>query len=246
MPSLSLIFPAFNEAGNLPDAVSAASGVLDEIGADWEIIVVDDGSTDDTWMVAMALARQDGRIRPVRHAVNGGYGAALRTGFGEARWDLVFFTDADLQFDLAELPALIPLVERYDIVAGYRASRQDPGYRRLNAWAWGRAVRALFGLEVVDVNCAFKLFRRSVLSSISLRSAGAFINTELLVRARSAGCSLHQVPVSHFPRARGEQTGANPAVILRAFVELGEMYRELRLMRRFSRAEVPEPEREVA
>ena len=226
MSSLSVILPAFNEAGNLPDAVGEGLVVLDRLAGAGEILVVDYGSTDQTWAVLTALARQDSRVRALRHGSNAGYGAALRTGFGAARGDLIFFTDADLQFDLGELPALLSLAARADIVAGFRASRMDPGYRRVNALAWGWVVHAVFGLDVIDVNCAFKVLHRRVLDGISLRSSGAFINTELLVRARAAGFTLAQVPVSHFPRARGVQTGARPAVILKAIVELLSLVRE--------------------
>jgi glycosyltransferase involved in cell wall biosynthesis len=226
--SLSLVLPAFNEAANLPEGLAAAQVAL--AGLDWEVVVVDDGSADGTAEVVAAVAAAEPRVRLVRHPRNRGYGAALRSGFQAATRPWVMFTDADLQFDLREVHRLLDAAERYDIVAGYRADRQDPLNRRVNAWAWGQLVNASFDLDVRDVNCAFKLFRREVLE-LPLRSDGAFVNTELLARARAAGYRIRQVPVSHFPRQRGVQTGAQPRVVLRAFAELGRLYGELTALR---------------
>ena len=231
-PHLSLVLPAFNEADNLriglPRAVQAFSG----LGIEFEIVVVDDGSADATADTVQSAAQSDPRIRLVQHPANVGYGAALRSGFQAAHGQLVMFTDADLQFDLTEVDRLLAHADEYDIVAGFRAPRRDPWNRRLNAWAWGRLVNATFDLRIRDVNCAFKLFRREVLEEVSLRSDGAFVNTELLARARARGCRIRQVPVSHFQRRHGVQTGAQPKVVARAFVELAELYGDLQDARR--------------
>ncbi len=233
--SLSVVLPAYNEAANLPLSVAATASALHGLVRDWEILIVDDGSVDATREVAAQLAAADSRVKVLRHGQNRGYGAALRTGFRNASKELVFFTDADNQFDVTELGGLLPLVSRYDIVAGYRAVRQDPWNRQLNARGWGQLVNALFELDIRDVNCAFKLFRRRVLDRVEIRSDGAFVNTEVLARARAAGCTIREVPVRHFPRTVGEQTGARPRVILRAFAELVRLYGELRT------ASAPEP-----
>ena len=142
------------------------------------------------------------------------------------------FTDADFQFDLKEVGRLLAHVHAYDIVAGYRSPRRDPWNRRLNAWAWGRLVNATFDLRIRDVNCALKLFRREVLEGAELRSDGAFVNTELLARARSRGWRIQQVPVSHYKRTAGVQTGAQPKVVAKAFVELAQLYGDLQSARR--------------
>ena len=139
--------------------------------------------------------------------------------------DLVFFTDADLQFDAMEIDRLLPWIERYDIVAGYRSPRQDPWVRRANAAAWGLALYGAFGLDVEDVNCAFKLFKRKVLDGLTIDSDGAFVNAEILLRATMRGYTIKQVPVSHYARSAGIQTGAQPRVVLRAFRELARFYR---------------------
>lgn len=226
--SLSFVLPAFNERENIKAAVQQASRALSTlVGAgmldDWEVVVVDDGSMDGTADVVREL--YDPSVRLVQHQVNLGYGAALRTGFEASTMDLIFFTDADLQFDAMEIDRLLPWIERFDIVAGYRSPRQDPWVRRANAAAWGLALYGAFGLEVEDVNCAFKLFRRPVLDGLPIDSDGAFVNAEILLRAKMRGYTIKQVAVSHYARPAGVQTGAQPRVVLRAFRELARFYR---------------------
>ena len=227
-PRLSLVFPVFDEELNIGVLLDTALDVAPQLAPDFEIVVVDDGSRDGSAREVHARAAADRRIRMVHHPSNLGYGAALRSGLREARGELVFFSDADLQFDLSELAALLHHTERFDVVAGYRAPRRDPVGRRLLAWGWGLLVRMLFGLPVRDIDCAFKVFRRPVLESMPIASIGAFVNTEILVRARHAGYRIRQVPVSHRRRRHGRQSGANPRVILRALLELASLYRELR------------------
>ena len=227
-PDITFVLPAFNEGQNIQRSVLAASGALSRLVgqgriASWEIIVVDDGSDDATAQEVCSLAHEN--VRLVSHRRNLGYGAALRSGFDAARGRLVFFTDADLQFNADEIDRLLPWVTQYDIVAGYRSPRQDPWVRRANAAAWGMALYGAFGLEVTDVNCAFKLFRREVLDGLEIGSDGAFVNAEILLKASQRGFTIKQVPVSHFARSQGTQTGAHPKVVLRAFVELARFYR---------------------
>lgn len=225
--SISIVLPAFNEAENIATSVQRARDVLSQRDADFEVIVVDDGSSDATRAIVDAMAREDKRVRCLHHPRNRGYGAALRTGLLAGVKDLVFFTDADLQFDLGEIDRLLDHAQHYDIIAGYRANRRDPLPRKVNAWAWGQLVDVLFDLRVRDIDCAFKVFHRRVLEAIDIRSVGAFVNSEILVRARAAGFTVKQVPVTHFARVAGEQTGANPKVIAKAFWELARLYREL-------------------
>lgn len=222
---LSLVFPAHDEQDNIAQTAERARRTLARLGLSGEVIVVDDGSTDETAAIAASIPG----VRLIRHGRNRGYGAALRTGFEAARGERVFFTDADLQFDLAELAALLGPAATADIVIGYRNPRQDPLHRRVNARAWGALVGHLFDLGVRDVNCAFKLIHRRVFEAVSLRSEGAFINTELLARARAAGFSIREVPVRHYARAHGQQSGNRPDVVLRAFAELGRLHRQLSL-----------------
>ncbi|MAG32524.1 MAG: cell wall biosynthesis glycosyltransferase [Deltaproteobacteria bacterium] len=225
--ALSLVFPAFNEAQNLPALLDSATGIGEALGLDFEIVIVDDGSRDRSADLIAGWCEKDVRVRAVHHAENQGYGAALRAGLREARGDLVFFSDADLQFDLGEIQHLLAHADDFEIVAGYRAPRRDPWLRRVIAAAWGGLVRLIFDLPVRDIDCAFKVFHREVLDAIPIESVGAFVNTEILVRARAAGCRIKQVPVSHQRRLSGRQSGAHPRVIVRALIELSQLYGEL-------------------
>ena len=217
---VSAVMPAFNEQANLEQSVGRTADALRSQARTFEIIVVDDGSRDDSAAVLERLKATHPTLRVVRHPVNRGYGAAVRSGFAAARLPWVFLMDADNQFDPAEVALLLDRAAQADIVAGYRRHRRDPLPRRLNAWAFFTLVRLLFGRLVRDVNCAFKLIRRDLLAHMELHAEGALINTELFVLARQLDARVVEVPVHHYPRRSGKQTGANPRVVLRAFAEL--------------------------
>jgi glycosyltransferase involved in cell wall biosynthesis len=227
-PSISAVLPAYNEEANLERAVRGLATVLQEVTRESEIIVVDDGSRDGTSALLSELSQYVPALRVISHPVNRGYGAAVRSGFAAARLEWVFMMDADNQFDPAQLRLLLAKSENADIVAGYRRKRQDPLARRLNAWAFFSLVSVLFGRLATDVNCAFKLIRRSLLEKLDLRSEGALINAELLVGARKRRARIVEVAVEHFPRTAGRQTGANPRVVVRAFRELFKFWRRIR------------------
>jgi glycosyltransferase involved in cell wall biosynthesis len=195
--------------------------------------VVDDGSSDRTAERVRGLAESDPRVRLVSHGENRGYGEALRTGFLASRLDFVFFTDADLQFDMDELERFLPYAGTVDVIAGYRRNRQDSSVRRVMAYGWNLLVRVLFYVPVRDIDCAFKLFDRSILQEIHIESVGAMVNTELMVKLGRSGASVVEVGVSHRPRRAGEARGASPKVIATAFAEL------LRMRRRLSELEGP-------
>jgi protoporphyrinogen oxidase len=222
-----MLLPAYNEAGNIVEAIERATAVATRLFAEYEIIVVDDGSVDRTPELVRQAAAEDSRIRLIQHDRNRGYGEALRTGFRAARLDLVFFTDADNQFDLDELERFLPWIDKVDVVAGYRINRHDTWMRRLNAAAWNVLVRACFYVPVRDIDCAFKLFRRYVFDSVDLESVGAMVNTELMVKLGRRGASVVEIGVSHYPRTAGTARGAHPKVILRALLELARMRRRL-------------------
>ncbi len=226
--SVSFVLPAFNEQGNVERAVTQCVQVAERLGLVFEVIVVDDGSRDDTCAIVDAIAAADVRVRPVHHSRNRGYGAALKSGLFAARLDRVFFTDADLQFDVGEIGHLLDRADDFEIVAGYRAPRMDPWGRRLNGWVWTRLVDTLFHVGVRDVDCAFKILDRRIFERIPLYSIGAFVNTELLVRAKAEGFRVCEVPVTHLPRRAGQATGANPRVIARALHELWVLRSEMR------------------
>ncbi len=227
--SLSVVLPARDEAETIADAVHAALRELTARGIPGEVLVVDDGSRDRTAAVVHAIP--DPRVRLLRHARGQGYGAALRTGLTSARCGHVFFTDSDGQFDLAELSRLEPWAADYDLVVGYRAPRRDPWGRRLLGWAWSGLLDVVLELGVRDVDCAFKLLRRSAVADLGLCSRGAFVNGELLARARARGLTVAEVPVSHFPRTAGASSGARVRVVGRAVGELWTLGPELRRLR---------------
>lgn len=228
MVSISVFFPCYNEQENVGQTVENALTVLVKLNADFEVIIVDDGSSDDTGRIADEFAGRDGRVKVVHHQRNLGYGAALQSGFKAATKQLVFYTDGDGQFDISELPQLLKLIENHDIVSCYRLNRQDSVVRKINGWCWTKLVCMLFGLKIRDIDCAFKLYKREIFDKIELSSTGALIDTEILARARRKGYSIVQMGVHHYPRKAGEQSGANLQVILRAFRELFKLYGRIR------------------
>lgn len=228
LPSISIFFPFYNEAANIERVARSALAVAPGIAHRFEIILVNDGSRDRTGEIADRLAAEHPAIRAVHNQPNRGYGGAVRRGLDESRMEWVFFSDGDGQFDLAELPKLVELSRRCDMPVGYRIDRADPLPRKLNAFCWGTLVRALFGIRVRDIDCAFKLIPRRLLDAITLESNGAMISTELLARATYRGLRIAEVGVHHYPRTAGEQTGASPRVILKAFRELFALHGRLR------------------
>lgn len=228
LPELSIFFPCYNEEANVERVARAALEAAPRFAEKFEIILVNDGSKDRTGEIAERLAAGDSRIRAVHNSPNQGYGGAVARGLRESRNQWIFFTDGDGQFDINEMDKLIDLLDRCDFAVGYRIKRADPLIRKTNAFCWGVLVRALFGLKVRDIDCAFKLLPKSLIDKIELRSQGALISTELLARAKYQGLRIAEVGVNHYPRVAGEQTGANLRVILRAFKELLRLRKHIR------------------
>ena len=226
--SISVFFPCYNEQDNVTRTVEQALAVLEKACADFEVIIVDDGSSDATGRIADKIAARNNRVKVVHHPANLGYGAALKSGFKTATKELVFYTDGDGQFDISEMPPLLPLISQYDIVSCYRLNRQDSPVRKINAWCWTKLVCLLFGMRIRDIDCAFKLYKREIFDNIELSSAGALIDAEILARAVRKGYTITQKGVHHYPRMAGTQTGANLRVILRAFKELFKLHSRIR------------------
>ena len=224
---VSIVLPAYNEEANVEQAVGEATAAAERLFAEHEIIVVDDGSADRTAAIIRDLAARDPRVRVISHGRNRGYGEALRTGFLSSRLDYVFFTDADLQFDMNELESFLRYAGTVDVVAGYRINRRDSLSRRLMAYGWNLLMRVLFYVPVRDIDCAFKLFDRRALGQVDIESVGAMVNTELMVKLGRKGASVVEVGVHHRPRRAGEARGANPHVILTAFREVLRMRKRL-------------------
>jgi glycosyltransferase involved in cell wall biosynthesis len=222
--SLSIFFPAYNEESNIAESVAQAEQSVKEITDIYEIIVVNDGSSDGTREIAEFIAWKNPRVRVVNHEVNQGYGAAVLSGIAAARYEYVFFTDADLQFDLRELSHLTRFAGEYDVILGYRARRKDSFMRLLNAKGWNILNQFFFGLKVDDIDCAFKLLNRKMVSKLDIQSRGAMVSAELLIQLERAGATFKEVPVTHLPRKSGVQTGAHPKVIMRAFKDMFKVF----------------------
>jgi len=232
---ISMVLPAYNEEANIARAVERADAALAATGLDCELIVVNDGSRDKTGEILRELAPRYPRLRIVEHFPNRGYGGALRAGFAAAQKEWVFQSDSDNQFDYAEVVRLIDLAPGNDVVVGYRRPRRDPLMRRFNGWGWNLLIRLFFGHVVRDVDCAFRLIRRSALERVALTSDGAMVSTELLAGAKARGFVIAETRVTHLPREGGHPTGANLKVIMRAFRDLLryrlELTRQLRAER---------------
>ena len=228
--SVSAVLPAYNEEAIIERTVRHVAGVLSSLTSDFEVIVTNDGSRDRTGEVLGDLQQREPELhlRVVTHTTNCGYGAALASGFDAASKDLVFLTDGDKQFDVTELRDFLPAMDtQADLVIGWRRNRADPLMRKLNALGWKLLVNGLFGYTARDVDCAFKLFRRQVWQSLTVYARGATFSAEFLIKARRLGFRVKELPVSHYPRTAGSPTGARLDVIVRAFVELFRLWRNL-------------------
>ncbi len=238
-PSVSLVIPMFNEQENIAHALGCATVVLDRYSGDWEIIVVDDASTDGSPEIVAREALADPRIRMLRHEVNCKLGASLKTGFAAAQKDLVLYMDADLPFDPDAVGRAIQAmkVTRADLIAGYRLDRTTEGFRRtIYSYLYNSLIGILFRWPHRDINFSFKLMRREVLDAIELRSEGSLIDAELIVKARNLGFVIQQLGLDYFPRTRGRSTLSSPAVILKILRELIALYPEMRHPQRRDRS----------
>jgi glycosyltransferase involved in cell wall biosynthesis len=234
--TLTLFFPMWNEEEMIERTVGAAKEIGEELIlagriADFEILLVDDASTDSTGEVADRLAKDDEHLRVVHHDQNQGLGGSIRTGLAEATGDLVLYTDADMPFDLTQLHKALRLAEIYDadIVSAYRHDRTGEGAKRaLYSYVYNTLAKLLLRLRMRDVNFAFKLIRRRVLDHLELRSGGSFIDVELLAKSQRMGFHIIQFGVDYFPRARGTSTLSSPKVIADILREFVELYADIR------------------
>lgn len=228
VPELSIFFPFWNEEENIESVVKKAIPVAKRVASKWEIIMVDDGSSDDTLKIAKRLAQDNPNLVVVADPINRGYGAALKNGFSHARYKLVVFTDGDGQFDFSEVSKLLEKVGKADIVIGFRKKRLDNPFRHLLMNLLKIWNLILFGMYFRDIDCGFKLFRSDALAKIMpLKSEGAMITTEILAKARKKSLKIAQAQVSHYSRKYGDQSGGNIRVILRAIRESFSIFKDL-------------------
>lgn len=218
--SLSIFFPFWNEEKNIDKVVKDAIPIAEKYADKWEILMVDDGSKDKTLEKANALAKENPNIRAITHTPNRGYGAALKEGFENSKYDVIVFTDGDGQFDFSEVRGFVENINNYDLVIGYRRKRQDKFIRHILMYMLKFWDKLFFGFWFKDIDCGFKMFNKTALLEIMpLRSEGAMITTEILAKAKRKKLRIKQVEVSHYPRKFGTQTGANFPVIVRAVLE---------------------------
>ncbi|MCA9750884.1 MAG: glycosyltransferase family 2 protein [Gemmatimonadetes bacterium] len=224
---ISVVLPAYNEQDNIERQVVSVDDVLREMRFDdYEVVVVDDGSKDRTRAVCEELQSRVPKLRLLVHEVNQGYAKALRTGFTSAAMPLVFYTDADNQFDVHELKNLLAAIDDYDIVCGFRIYRFDPFSRLVLSWGYNLIVRVLFRIRVRDVDCAFKLFRREVFDRIQIESKKFFVDTEILAKASKIGLKMTEIGVRHYPRTAGEST-VRPSHVISTLSEIASMWTDI-------------------
>lgn len=230
LPSLSVFFPAHDEVENIGPLVSKTVEVLEKADlADYEVIIVNDGSKDGTRELADELAAKHPKVRAVHHEVNQGYGAAVWTGIRSCAKDYIFFTDGDGQFDTSEIRLFLPHMQEYDALLGYRIQRADPWHRKLFGWGWTHLViRPFLGIALRDLDCAFKMFRRDLFRDMKQEAGGAMVTAEILAKLKKRGFRYKEIGVHHYPRTAGTQSGGSVKVIVRAFKELFRLWRRLR------------------
>lgn len=201
--SISAFFPAYNDEGTIEIMYNKLSNVLKKITKDYEIIIVNDCSPDQSGEIADKIAKKDKRVRVIHHEKNKGYGGALQSGFLASKKDLIFYTDGDAQYDVLELEKLVPYIDNYDVVNGYKIKRNDPFYRKLLGSIYQLSVKFLFNLKVRDVDCDFRLMKRYIFEKIHLKENTGLICTEMMRKIQVNNFSIKNVPVSHYKRVYG-------------------------------------------
>ena len=226
---ISIVYPMYNEEENIHAAVAEATEVLAPLTeGSYEIVIVNDASTDRTGEIADEMAAADPHIRVVHHEVNRTLGGSIKSGFEHSRGDLVLYMDADLPCDVGHIREALPQMKHADVVIGYRTNRHEGAKRWLYTRVYNGLVRCLLGVSVKDVNCSFKLFKREVIAAIHLRSEGSFIDAEMLAETQRRGFKIAQIPVVYKARVAGESTLARPGVIVKILSEFYEYLRRRR------------------
>jgi len=239
MPGLSVFFPAYNDSGTIASMVIRAVRAAATLTPDYEVIVVDDGSSDATPEIVDELARTYPAVRVVHHATNRGYGGALQTGFRSATKELIFYTDGDAQYDPAELAALWDKMgPDADLVNGYKISRSDPFHRIVIGRVYHHIVSIMFGLKVRDVDCDFRLMRRAIFERIDLEKTSGVICLEMMKKIQDAGFRIVEVPVHHYHRAFGKSQFFNFRRIAKTGIDVLRLWFTLVIRRRHRRADV--------
>jgi len=231
---ISVFFPAYNDGGSIASMVINAIMTLKKITNNYEVIVVDDGSKDNTGQIIDELAKKYRHVRAIHHKVNKGYGGALRTGFASARKELIFYTDGDAQYDVRELANLVPLMkEGVDVVNGYKIKRSDPLHRKIVGKLYHYSVKFAFGLKIKDVDCDFRLIRKKVFEKVHLKSNTGVICVELMKKIQSAGFNVQEIGVHHYHRMHGKSQFFNFSRIAKTLIALAKLWVETVLLKNY-------------
>ena len=238
-PGLSVFFPAYNDSGTIASLVIAARQTAASLTSDFEVIVVNDGSADATAQIVDELARTYPEVRVVHHAANRGYGAALRSGFAAATRELIFYTDGDAQYDPSEMAILWNALRGdVDLVNGYKISRSDPLHRVVIGRVYHHTVKLLFGLKIRDVDCDFRLLRRSIFDRVSLETSSGVICLEMMKKIHDAGFRIVEVPVHHYHRAFGKSQFFNGRRIVKTAIDVMRLWFALVVRQQHRRGDV--------
>lgn len=225
---LSVFFPAYYDEKNIGKVVHKAVEVLEDLNLkDYEVTIIEDGSPDKTDEVADELAAQYPKVKVIHHEQNKGYGATLWEGFSTAKFEYVFYTDGDNQFDLEELRKFVALLPFSDMVVGYRKKKQYSPYRKLTSFVYNVILRYAFDIDYIDIDCAFKIIKTDLFKKIKVNTKDAFIDAEIMIRAELLGYTFTELGVKHLPRVDGVSTAARPSIIFRTIREIIELRKEL-------------------
>jgi len=224
--AISFFCPAYNDEKNIEETVISAINFLKSVAREYEVIVIDDGSSDATGEVADSLAKNLENVRVIHHLENKGYGAALRTGFKNSKYPIIIYTDGDHQFDITEFSKMLPLLKNYDCVIGFRINRADSALRLFQSKVYNFIINVLFGLKVKDVDCAMKAFHRYVIENVQTNFSSTLFCAELLLKIKLKGFRVAQVGVHHYPRKHGKAAGGSLRVVIRTIIDLIKFYYE--------------------
>lgn len=233
--SISVFLPALNEEENIKECIASVNKYLHKTFRDYEILIIASGSKDKTPEIVKNLAKKNKRIKLINDKEKLGYGMALRSGFRNSSKKLIFYTDSDNQFDIKEMDKFLPLIDKYDIISGYRINRNDPFTRKIISDVYNLLIRILFGLKIKDIDASFKMFKRKIFDKIKLKSETGLIDAEILIKAERNGFSIRQIGVRHYPRTKGRtvygtkrNTFVRPSVVIELLLEIKRLWSDLR------------------